>query len=211
MIIGNTLKGFDILTIDRDFENELCLTLIQTKYAVPGASTVYYISDITESLNKMKTVLKPFVEDFNNLLIYNEDDAKTSEITSRTTASSYILGEYTLKAKQIRAVFALFAPIGKKLFSTEMVTILDWKDLYNSYGPTFWSLIRAPNQKFFFDEVEEILESRKIKREDKKFEYEYFVKWTNLPKEENEWVKESDFDDIKIIQKYWESIKGRKE
>jgi len=210
MIFGNTLKGFDILTIDRDFQNELCLTLIQTKYAVSGASTKYYISNITESLNKMKTVLKPFVEDFNNLLIYNEDDAKTSEPTSSTNASSYIVGEYTLKAKQIRAVFALLAPIGRQLFSTEMVTILDWKDLYNSYGPTFWSLIREqPKQNFEFHDVETILEDRKIQREDKKFEYEYLVKWKHLSKENSEWIKESDFDDTKIIEIYRANLKKK--
>jgi hypothetical protein len=52
-------------------------------------------------------------------------------------------------------------------------------------------------------EVERILKHRRS-NETKKFKY--FVKWKDLPDEENSWVNESDFDTVVILNKYWKTV-----
>ena len=37
--------------------------------------------------------------------------------------------------------------------------------------------------------------------------YEYFVKWKNFPTSDNSWVKASDFDSLRPINKYWHALK----
>jgi len=49
-------------------------------------------------------------------------------------------------------------------------------------------------------EIERIIKHRRRKGLD-----QYYVKWKNCPKEENEWLHVKDFDDISIITKFWKS------
>jgi hypothetical protein len=37
-------------------------------------------------------------------------------------------------------------------------------------------------------------------------ETSYLVKWKSLPEHLNSWVKETDFDSIALIQKYWKRL-----
>jgi hypothetical protein len=39
---------------------------------------------------------------------------------------------------------------------------------------------------------------------------EYLVKWKDQPTSENSWVKESNFETIEIINKYWASLVTQK-
>lgn len=46
-----------------------------------------------------------------------------------------------------------------------------------------------------------------IKHKLKNDKYYYFVKWRNYPKSKNSWVEEKDFNEKKIINDYWKTLK----
>jgi hypothetical protein len=50
-------------------------------------------------------------------------------------------------------------------------------------------------------EVDQIVDNRK-----RSGKLEYFVKWKDLPVEENSWVKEQEFVTAEIIDEYWDNI-----
>jgi hypothetical protein len=56
-------------------------------------------------------------------------------------------------------------------------------------------------------EVEKILDHR---RSGHRKQMEYLVKWKDHPTSENSWVKESHFDTIGIINKFWASLSNVK-
>ena len=58
-----------------------------------------------------------------------------------------------------------------------------------------------------FEEVEKKLEHR---RSGQRKQMEYLVKWKDQLTSENSWVKESHFDTIEIINKYWASLSNAK-
>jgi len=138
MIIGKTLPGFDLLVLD-NIDGKLFLTLIQTKWAEPNSSTIYGAPDIESILEKMREVFKPFVKDYQNLLIFKKKNIDKPENTIERFGSF----DY-LNSNQIKAVFVLFAnttgDLDKKV--AQNVLILNKEKLQNIYGPTIWNLCR---------------------------------------------------------------------
>jgi len=137
--LGDRLPGFDIFIMDRNVENKLAITLVQTKYSKLESTTTYDSTDIEESLKHMREMLKYYVKDYKNLLIFSKPN-------TNPPASNEIqrFGNEKLVSKNIRAVFVLFAKTTKNLQSKNNVCVINRDQLFNVYGPTIYSLIRDP-------------------------------------------------------------------
>jgi len=123
--------------MDRNVKNELAITLVQTKYSKLESTTTYDSTDIEESLKHMREMLKYYVKDYKNLLIFSKPN-------TNPPASNEIqrFGNEKLVSKNIRAVFVLFAKTTKNLQSKNNVCVINRDQLFNVYGPTIYSLIR---------------------------------------------------------------------
>jgi len=140
MIIGKNLPGFDILVIDSNFDGEVFLTLVQTKWSEPSSETTYGKPGIENSLRNMRKVFKPYVKDYKNLLIYDEKNIDTPDENIKKFATLT-----NLNSNQIQAVFIILAKITDDLatFGSSKNVLVINKNLEEMYGPTIWSLINT--------------------------------------------------------------------
>jgi len=139
--IGNCLPGFDIFIMDRDNENELAITLVQTKFSKLKSTTTYNNTDIEESLKHMREMFKYYVKDYGNLLLFNEPNINRPP----QCETLYFGNEKQLVSKNFRAVFILFAKTSGTLESKNNVCVINRDQLLNVYGPTIYNLIRNIN------------------------------------------------------------------
>jgi len=56
--IGNRLPGFDIFIMDRNNENELAITLVQTKYSKLKSTTKYDSVDIEKIIETYERIFQ---------------------------------------------------------------------------------------------------------------------------------------------------------
>ena len=78
----------------------------------------------------------------------------------------------------------------------------DGKTMHRNFTPSELKMIsHEPDTTDPSYEVEKILDHR-----GKPGDYEYYVKWKGYTRADSTWEKTTQFDDISIVQKYWETL-----